>query len=56
MTAPWLDKQERCSGPLINDFNQRYLNPYLNFHRPCFFPETPSMTLVNNARPTATRR
>ena len=25
---------------LINDFNQQYLNPYLNFHRPCFFPET----------------
>src|SRR3989337_2569881 len=27
-------------APLINDFNQQYLNPYLNFHRPCFFPET----------------
>ncbi len=26
-------------APLINDFNQQYLNPYLNFHRPCFFPE-----------------
>ncbi len=25
---------------LINDFNQQHLNPYLNFHRPCFFPET----------------
>jgi len=25
---------------LINDFNQQYLNPYLNFHRPCLFPET----------------
>ena len=24
----------------VNAFNQRYLNPYLNFHRPCFFPET----------------
>jgi transposase InsO family protein len=24
---------------LINDFNQRHLNPYINFHRPCFFPE-----------------
>jgi len=24
----------------INDFNQQYLNPYLNYHRPCFFPET----------------
>ena len=27
-------------APQINDFNQRYLNPYLNFHRPCFFPTT----------------
>lgn len=24
----------------INDFNRDHLNPYLNFHRPCFFPET----------------
>ena len=24
----------------INDFNQQYLNHYLNFHRPCFLPET----------------
>ncbi|MGH8534614.1 MAG: hypothetical protein ACREV1_18345, partial [Gammaproteobacteria bacterium] len=23
----------------INAFNRDYLNPYLNFHRPCFFPE-----------------
>ena len=23
----------------INAFNQKHLNPYLNFHRPCFFPE-----------------
>ena len=27
-------------APLINDFNQQYLIPYVNFHRPCFFPET----------------
>jgi len=27
-------------APLINGFNQRYLNVYVNFHRPCFFPET----------------
>ena len=27
-------------APLINKFNQQYLNPYINFHRPCFFPET----------------
>ena len=25
---------------LINEFNQQHLIPYLNFHRPCFFPET----------------
>ena len=25
---------------LINDFNREHLNPYLDFHRPCFFPET----------------
>jgi hypothetical protein len=24
----------------INVFNQKFLTPYLNFHRPCFFPET----------------
>ena len=24
----------------INKFNKRYLFPYLNYHRPCFFPET----------------
>jgi len=26
-------------APLINVFNQQHLNPYINFHRPCFFPE-----------------
>ncbi len=26
-------------APLINDFNTMHLNPYINFHRPCFFPE-----------------
>ena len=24
----------------INTFNQHYLNPYINYHRPCFFSET----------------
>jgi len=24
---------------LINKFNQQYLNPHINYHRPCFFPE-----------------
>ena len=27
-------------APLINTFNQHHLNPYINYHRPCFFPET----------------
>ncbi|MCP4257383.1 MAG: transposase family protein [Planctomycetes bacterium] len=27
-------------APLINQFNQDYLNPYINYHRPCFFPMT----------------
>ena len=26
-------------APVINEFNQNYLVPYLNFHRPCYFPE-----------------
>jgi len=26
-------------APLINEFNQAYLNPYINYHRPCFFAE-----------------
>lgn len=26
-------------APLINEFNRKYLTPYLNFHRPCFFVE-----------------
>ena len=26
-------------APLINEFNQSYLNPYINYHRPCFFAE-----------------
>lgn len=27
-------------APLINQFNHDYLNPYINYHRPCFFPMT----------------
>jgi len=27
-------------APEVNQFNQAYLNPYINYHRPCFFPET----------------
>ena len=28
---------QRFAG-IINDFNREYLNPYVNFHRPCYFP------------------
>jgi hypothetical protein len=27
-------------APLINTFNRQHVNPYLNFHRPCFFSQT----------------
>ena len=29
----------RWAGPL-NDFHRQHLNPYVNYHRPCLFPET----------------
>jgi transposase InsO family protein/transposase len=28
---------QRCAE-LINEFNRAFFNPYINFHRPCFFP------------------
>ena len=28
---------QRCAE-LINEFNTDFFNPYINFHRPCFFP------------------
>lgn len=27
-------------APEINEFYREYLNPYINYHRPCFFPKT----------------
>jgi len=30
---------QRCAE-LINEFNRDFFNPYINFHRPCFFPLT----------------
>ncbi len=24
---------------VMNEFNQKYLNPHINYHRPCFYPE-----------------
>jgi hypothetical protein len=29
----------QCWAPLMNASNQEHLTSYLNFHRPCFFPE-----------------
>ena len=29
----------RWAGPL-NEFHRQHLNPYVNYHRPCLFPET----------------
>lgn len=26
-------------APLVNEFLMNHLNPYVNYHRPCFFPE-----------------
>jgi hypothetical protein len=28
------------SATKVNTFCQGFRNPYINFHRPCFFPET----------------
>jgi len=30
---------QRCAE-MINKFNRDFFNPYINFHRPCFFPVT----------------
>ncbi|WP_419833452.1 hypothetical protein [Endozoicomonas atrinae] len=24
----------------FNEFDKKYMNPYINYHRPCFYPET----------------
>jgi transposase InsO family protein len=28
----------QACADLLNNYHQEYLNPYINFHRPCFFP------------------
>ena len=28
----------QACAELLNEYHQDYLNPYINFHRPCFFP------------------
>jgi hypothetical protein len=28
----------QAAAGFLNKFHQQYLNPYINFHRPCFFP------------------
>ena len=30
---------QKCAE-MINEFNRDFFNPYINFHRPCFFPVT----------------
>ena len=30
---------QRCASA-VNAFCRQFLNPYVNFHRPCFFPDT----------------
>ena len=30
---------QRWAG-LLNDFHRQHLNPYVNYHRPCLFPQT----------------
>jgi hypothetical protein len=36
----WLGYQHipQRFAPALNQFYQDYLNPYINYHRPCFFP------------------
>jgi len=28
----------QACAELVNEYNKEFLNPYINFHRPCFFP------------------
>ena len=28
----------QACAELLNEYHKNYLNPYINFHRPCFFP------------------
>jgi len=28
----------QACAELLNEYHKGYLNPYINFHRPCFFP------------------
>lgn len=38
----------------VNAFLRDHLTPYLNFHRPCFFPRLSSVPRAANADFTAT--
>lgn len=38
-------------APQVNRFNQKHLNPYVNYHRPCFFAET-----ITNAKGKQVKR
>ena len=35
---------------MVNDFNQTYLNPYINYHRPCFFHKQLPTRRVNSVK------
>jgi transposase InsO family protein len=39
-------------APLMNEFNLKYLYPYINYHRPCFFPKVITDEKVNNEKHT----
>jgi hypothetical protein len=39
-------------APLMNMFNLKYVYPYINYHRLCFFPLSPLMIKGNNVKPT----
>ncbi len=37
-------------APLIDEFNQQYLKPHINYHRPCFSLKLSRIKKVNNER------
>jgi hypothetical protein len=41
---------------LVNDFCSNHLNPYVNFHRPCFFSETITVPRGRSKGAMATRK
>ena len=43
----------RCAAA-VHQSNHTVLSPYLNFHRPCFFPQKPSIAEERSENATAT--